>query len=153
MASVLLLNGANLSQLGTREPTTYGSASLVDAVELATAEAEALDASLEHLQTEFEGELLERIHAARTDGTDAIVINPGAWSHYSYAIRDALAMVELPKVEVHLTNLSTREPFRHTSVMTPACDGTIYGFGIDGYALGVRAALNLHRRRASAAGS
>lgn len=144
MANILLLHGPNLSQLGSRDPEQYGTATLDDVVAAARAAAEAQGAELTHLQTEHEGELVSRIHDARTDGTDIVIVNAGAWSHYSYAIRDALELLTIPKVEVHLSNITAREPFRHTSVLTAVCDGAILGFGIDGYSLAVRAGLNLH---------
>ncbi len=144
MANILLLHGPNLSQLGSRDPEQYGTATLDDVVAAARAAAEAEGAELTHLQTEHEGELVSRIHDARTDGTDIVIVNAGAWSHYSYAIRDALELLTIPKVEVHLSNITAREPFRHTSVLTAVCDGAILGFGIDGYPLAVRAGLNLH---------
>ncbi len=144
MANILLLHGPNLSQLGSRDPEQYGTATLDDVVAAARAAAETEGAELTHLQTEHEGELVSRIHDARTDGTDIVIVNAGAWSHYSYAIRDALELLTIPKVEVHLSNITAREPFRHTSVLTAVCDGAILGFGIDGYPLAVRAGLNLH---------
>lgn len=149
MTHVLLLHGPNLSQLGTRDPAHYGTATLEDVVAAATAEAQAAGATLAHLQTEHEGELVTWLHAARSDGTGAVVINAGAWTHYSYAIRDALALVTVPKVELHLSNVHAREPFRSHSVIAAVCDGSIAGFGITGYQLAVRAALELHARRAS----
>jgi 3-dehydroquinate dehydratase II len=145
---ILLLHGPNLSQLGTRDPAHYGTDTLADLVAVTRAEAEAGGAELDHLQTEHEGELVERLHAARTDGTDAVIVNAGAWTHYSYAVRDALELLEIPKVEVHLSNIHARERFRHTSVITPVCDGSVVGFGTAGYPLAVRAALALVERRA-----
>jgi 3-dehydroquinate dehydratase II len=145
---ILLLHGPNLSQLGTRDPGHYGTDTLDDVVAVTRAEAEAGGAELEHLQTEHEGELLARLHAARSDGTDAVIINAGAWTHYSYALRDALELLALPKVEVHLSNIHAREGFRHTSVIAAVCDGSIAGFGTAGYPLAVRAALALRERRA-----
>lgn len=147
MSRILLLHGPNLSQLGTRDPAQYGTASLDEVVAAARAEAEAAGAELEHLQTEHEGVLLERLHAARTDGTAAVLINAGAWTHTSYALHDALELLEIPKVELHLSNIHAREAFRSTSVVAPVVDGSIIGFGIDGYPLAVRAALSLLARR------
>jgi 3-dehydroquinate dehydratase II len=143
---ILLLHGPNLSQLGTRDPAHYGTDTLDDLVAVTRAEAEAGGAELEHFQTEHEGELIARLHAARTDGTDALIINAGAWTHYSYALRDALELIELPKVEVHLSNVHAREGFRRTSVIAEVCDGSIAGFGTAGYPLAVRAALALLER-------
>jgi 3-dehydroquinate dehydratase II len=144
---ILLLHGPNLSQLGTRDPAHYGTATLDDVVQAAEQEALDAGASIEHLQSEIEGELVARLHSARTDGTEAVVINAGAWTHYSYAIRDALELLEVPKVELHLSNVHAREPFRSTSVIAAVCDGSIAGFGIDGYPLAVQAVLALARRR------
>jgi 3-dehydroquinate dehydratase II len=144
---ILLLHGPNLSQLGTRDPAHYGTATLDDVVRAAEQEALASGASLEHLQTDVEGEFVARLHAARTDGTDALIVNAGAWTHYSYAIRDALELFDGPTVELHLSNVHAREAFRATSVIAPVCDGSIAGFGIDGYPLAVRAALALLDRR------
>jgi 3-dehydroquinate dehydratase II len=143
MTHILLLHGPNLSQLGSRDPAQYGTATLDDVVEAARLQAEAGAATLEHLQTEHEGELVSRLHLARTDGTDAVIINAGAWTHYSYALRDALELVTVPKVELHLSNVHARESFRATSVLSAVCDGVIAGFGIDGYPLAVRAAIAL----------
>jgi len=144
---ILLLHGPNLSQLGTRDPKQYGTASLDEVVGAARAEAEAGGAELEHLQTEHEGVLLERLHAARSDGTAAVIVNAGAWTHTSYALHDALELLDIPKVELHLSNIHAREAFRSTSVVAPVSDGSIVGFGIDGYPLAVRAALSLLARR------
>jgi 3-dehydroquinate dehydratase II len=144
---ILLLHGPNLSQLGSRDAEHYGTATLADVVAAARQEAEAAGCDLEHLQTEHEGVLLERVHAARTDGTDAVIINAGGWTHTSIALRDALELLEVPKVELHLSNIHAREPFRATSHLAPVCDGSIVGFGIDGYPLAVQAALALRERR------
>ena len=143
MTHILLLHGPNLSQLGSRDPAQYGTATLDDVVEAARVQAEAGAATLEHRQTEHEGEIVARLHLARTDGTDAVIINAGAWTHYSYALRDALELVTAPKVELHLSNVHARESFRSTSVLSAVCDGVIAGFGIDGYPLAVRAAIAL----------
>ena len=143
MTRILLAHGPNLSQLGTRDPAHYGTASLADVVSAARTEAELAGAELVDVQTEHEGVLLERLHAARTDGTGAIVINAGAWTHTSYALRDALELLAIPKVELHLSNIHARESFRATSVLAAVCDGQIAGFGIHGYPLAVQAALAL----------
>ena len=147
--NILLAHGPNLSQLGSRDPAQYGTATLADVVEVARSEAESVGARIDAMQTEHEGELLGRLHTARTDGTDAVVINAGAWTHTSYALRDALELLEVPKVEVHLSNIHAREAFRANSVIAAVCDGSIAGFGIDGYPLAVRAAVSLHRRRSA----
>lgn len=149
MVDILLLHGPNLSQLGARDPEQYGTATLEDVVAVAREAAEAQGAELTHLQTEHEGDLVSRIHDARSDGTDIVIINAGAWSHYSVAVRDALELLTVPKVEVHLSNITAREPFRHTSLMTAVCDGAILGFGVDGYPLAVQAGFALHAGRQS----
>ena len=143
VARILLLHGPNLSQLGSRDPAQYGTATLDEVVGAARAEAAAAGAEVEHLQTEHEGLLLERLHTARRDGTDAVIINAGAWTHTSYALHDALELIDVPKVELHLSNVHAREVFRSRSVIAPVCDGSIAGFGIHGYPLAVRAALAL----------
>ena len=148
MTRILLLHGPNLSQLGTRDPAHYGTATLTDVIAAASREAADAGAEVDHLQTEVEGELVARLHAARADGTSAVIMNAGAWTHYSYAIRDALELLEVPKVELHLSHVHAREPFRATSVIAAVCDGSIAGFGIDGYPLAVRATLALLTRRA-----
>ncbi|MEX0869690.1 MAG: type II 3-dehydroquinate dehydratase [Nitriliruptoraceae bacterium] len=144
---ILLLHGPNLSQLGSRDPAHYGTATLADVVQAARSAAADHGATLTDMQTEDESELLRRIHEARTDGTDAVIINAGAWTHYSYALRDALELLDVPTIEVHLSNVFARESFRTTSVIAPVCDGSISGFGIDGYPLAVTAAAALYRRR------
>jgi 3-dehydroquinate dehydratase II len=139
---ILLVNGPNLSQLGSRDPAVYGTATLDDVV-AATRDELGDGDDLEAFQSEAEGELISRLHAARTDGTDAVVINPGALTHYSYALRDALELVDVPKVEVHLSQTHAREEFRHHSVVSPVVDVTITGAGVLGYRLAVRAATAL----------
>ena len=146
MVHILLLHGPNLSQLGTRDPTHYGTASLDDVVAAARHQAEDAGATLDHEQHDHEGDLVRRLHAARTDGTGALIINAGALTHYSYALRDALELLDVPKVELHLSNVHARETFRATSVLVPVCNGSIAGFGIHGYPLAVRAVLALLER-------
>jgi 3-dehydroquinate dehydratase-2 len=140
---VLLANGPNLSQLGTRAPHIYGSATLADIV----AGVKRAHPDLDAFVTEHEGALIERLHRARTDGSAAVVINPGALAHYSYALRDALEMLTLPKVEVHISQTAAREPFRHHSVISAVVDVTITGVGAYGYELAVLAARHLHAER------
>jgi 3-dehydroquinate dehydratase-2 len=133
MTSVLLLSGPNLNLLGEREPAVYGTATLDDHV--AAFRGEVLDRmEVEHLQSNHEGVLVEAIHAAR-GRHDAIVINAGAFTHYAWAIHDALAAFDGPVVEVHLSNPGAREPWRHTSVVTPVATGVIAGFGAASYRL------------------
>jgi 3-dehydroquinate dehydratase-2 len=136
---ILIVNGPNLSQLGVREPEIYGTDSLEDIVEGARLHA----ADLRVFTSESEGDLITRLHAARTDGTTAVVINPGALGHYSYALRDALELLPFPKVEVHISQTAAREPFRHTSVISAVVDSTITGVGGYGYQLAVLAAQHL----------
>jgi len=135
--SVLLLHGPNLSQLGTRDPEHYGTATLDDVVATVRAEIDQVEA----FQSEFEGELIERLHTARFDGTVAVIINPGALTHYSYALRDALELLEIPKVEIHLSQTHAREEFRRTSVISAVVDVTITGAGLLGYRLAALAVL------------
>jgi 3-dehydroquinate dehydratase-2 len=135
---VLLLHGPNLNLLGERQPEVYGTSTLGDHVATARAAAAAQGLQLEDFQSNHEGELIDAIHAARGRAA-AIVINPGAFTHYSWAIHDALATFEGPVVEVHLSNPNAREPWRHTSVVAPVALGTIAGFGGQGYTLAIEA--------------
>lgn len=134
---ILLINGPNLNLLGTRRPEIYGDTTLGQLEELATGWAQELDADLETFQSNHEGALIDRIHAAR-DTVDVIVINPGAYTHTSYAIHDALEAVELPTVEVHISNIHERESWRARSVTAPACVHQIYGRGVEGYLWAIR---------------
>lgn len=140
--TLLLVHGPNLSQLGTRDPAHYGTATLGDLVAIVGEEHDAV----ESFQSDSEGELIARLHAARTDGTRAVVINPGALTHYSYALRDALELLTIPKVEVHLSQTHAREEFRRHSVISPVVDVTITGAGAFGYRLAARAARELLSR-------
>ncbi len=142
---VLLLSGPNLNLLGQREPAVYGTATLADHVATATAAAADAGLVLEHLQSNHEGELVEAIHAAR-GRCAAIVINPGAFTHYAWAIHDALAAFDGPVVELHLSNPNAREPWRHTSVVAPVATGSVVGFGGLGYRLAVEAVAALLAR-------
>lgn len=143
MSRYLLLNGPNLNLLGTREPDTYGSTTLDTLEDQCQWWAAELDSELECFQSNHEGALIDRIHAVR-DAVDGIVFNPGAFTHYSYALHDAITAVTVPTVEVHISNVMERETWRRTSVIRPACVGAIYGRGIDGYRWGLRL---LHHRR------
>ena len=143
---VLLLSGPNLNLLGDRQPEVYGSETLEDHVATARAAAEGRGLALEHLQTNREGDLVDAIHAAR-GRCAAIVINAGAFTHYAWSIHDALAAFDGPVVELHLSNPSAREPWRHTSVVAPVASGSIAGFGADGYRLAVDAVARLLEER------
>jgi 3-dehydroquinate dehydratase II len=139
---ILLLSGPNLGLLGTREPAVYGTTTLADHVATATAAAEAAGFTLEHLQSDHEGTLAEAVHGARGRAA-AIVINPGAFTHYAWAIHDALAAFEGPVVEVHLSHPARREPWRSTSVVAPVATAAISGLGGLGVRLAVEAAAHL----------
>ncbi len=135
---VLLLSGANLNLLGEREPAVYGTDRLIDHVATAQRCAQAYGLTIEHVQSNHEGELIEAVHAGR-GRCAAVIINPGAFTHYAWALHDALAAFEGPVVELHLSNPNAREPWRHTSVIAPVATGSIVGFGGDGYRLAVEA--------------
>jgi len=141
MAKLLVLHGPNLNLLGSREPEVYGRTTLAEIDADLAARAQAAGHELESLQTNSELALIERVQAAREDGTDFILINPAAFTHTSVAIRDALAAVAIPFVEVHLSNPHAREPFRHTSFFSDLAVGTIAGFGADSYRYALEAAL------------
>lgn len=139
---ILVLHGPNLNLLGTREPEHYGSVTLAD-INLALARmAENAGVDLEAFQSNHEGALIERIHAARDQGVRAIIINPAAYTHTSVALRDALAAVAIPFVEVHLSNVHAREPFRHHSYFSDLAVGVICGLGHEGYLLALEYLLN-----------
>ncbi|HZN15581.1 MAG TPA: type II 3-dehydroquinate dehydratase [Acidimicrobiales bacterium] len=139
---VLLLSGPNLNLLGAREPLIYGDATLADHVATATAAAARHGLELDHVQSNHEGELVEAVHAAR-DRYDAIVVNAAALTHYGWSLHDALAAFAGKVVEVHLSNPFAREPWRHTSVVTPVADGCISGFGGMGYDLAIDAVARM----------
>ena len=140
--NLLLINGPNLNLLGSREPEVYGSATLTDIEQAAVAQAKAMGATLAHFQSNHEGELIDRIHAARGEGISAIVINPGGFTHTSVALRDALAGVAIPFVEVHISNIHKRESFRHHSYLSDIAAGVVCGFGVDGYRYAIEFAVN-----------
>ena len=142
VASVLMLHGINHNMFGKRDPRQYGSATLADIDQALQALGQELGARVESFQTNYEGALCERIHQAFDDRVDAVLINAGAWTHYSYGIRDALAILEVPVVEVHMSNIHAREPFRHHSVFAEVVCGQICGFGVETYLLALRAAMS-----------
>jgi 3-dehydroquinate dehydratase-2 len=139
---VLVLSGPNLNLLGEREPDVYGTATLDDHVALAARTAEAHGLTIEHLQSNHEGVLVDAVHAAR-GRCAAIVVNPAAFTHYAWSLHDALAAFDGPVVEVHISNPDAREPWRHRSVVSPVATGTVAGFGGDGYRLAVDAVATL----------
>ena len=139
--NVLVLHGPNLNLLGTREPAVYGSVTLPDIDRELAQIAKEAGSTLQSLQSNHEGVLIDRVHAAKGDGTDFIVINPGGFTHTSVALRDAFAAVAIPFVEVHLSNVHRREPFRHHSYFSDLAEGVIVGLGAQGYTLALRFAL------------
>jgi 3-dehydroquinate dehydratase-2 len=142
MLTVLVLNGPNLARLGSREPEVYGTATLDELRERCAATAAELGLATDFRQTDDESELIAWVHEA-ADARVPVVLNPAAFTHYSYALRDALAMRTAPLVEVHISNPAAREEFRHTSVIAAVADGTIAGFGLDSYLLALRAIAGL----------
>ena len=132
---ILVINGPNINFLGIREKGIYGMESYETLVRNLEEKGKAEGHEVEVFQSNYEGGIIDRIQAAYSDGTEAIIINPGAFTHYSYAVRDALASVELPKIEVHISNVHKREEFRHVSVTAPVCTGQVVGLGLKGYAL------------------
>lgn len=142
MPKILLLNGPNLNLLGMREPQVYGHDTLADVEARAVALGAARGVSIECFQSNHEGALIDRIHAARLDGTGHIVINPGGLTHTSVALRDAFAGVAIPFFEVHVSNVHKREAFRHHSFLSEIAAGVIVGFGVAGYTMALNAAID-----------
>ena len=141
MKKVLMLHGINHNLFGKRDPVQYGTVTLAEIDDALRALGRELNVEVDSYQTNHEGDMCERIHQAFTDGADAVLINAGAWTHYSYGIRDALAILTVPVVEIHMSNIHAREPFRHQSVFAEIVKGQICGFGVDSYLLGLRAAV------------
>jgi 3-dehydroquinate dehydratase II len=139
--NILVLNGINLNMFGKRDAATYGTATLEDINAACVKLGQELGVSVTCYQTNIEGEMAQRIHAAHSDGTSAVVINAGAWTHYSIGLRDALAILKCPIIEVHMSNIHAREEFRHHSVIAAIAKGQIAGFGVESYLLGIRAAI------------
>ena len=145
---ILCLNGINLNMFGKRDPALYGTVTLAEIDAQVKKLGQELGANVECFQTNFEGDMAEKIHHAHTDGVDAVMINAGAWTHYSYGIRDALAILKCPIIEVHMSNIHAREAFRHHSVIAEIAKGQIAGFGVDSYLLGLRAAVSAAQAKA-----
>ena len=142
MARLLVLHGPNLNLLGTREPGVYGAVTLEQINARLMAQAQQAGHQLQTLQSNAEHQLIDRIHAARDEATDFIIINPAAFTHTSVAIRDALLAVSIPFIEVHLSNVYKREPFRHHSYFSDIAEGVICGLGAEGYTLALQAAVH-----------
>ena len=140
--NILMLHGINHNMFGKRDPAQYGAITLDEINASLTALGKDLGATVENYQTNSEGAMCERIHQGYADGVDAVLINAGAWTHYSYGIRDALAILTCPIVEVHMSNIHAREAFRHVSVFAEIVTGQICGFGADSYLLALRAGVN-----------
>ena len=136
---VLIVNGPNLNLLGEREPGIYGSETMESVMD--SLRKRYSEISFDYFQSNIEGELINRLQAARLDGTDGIVLNAGAYTHTSVALHDCIRSLERPVVEVHISNIAKREEFRHTSLIAAACKGSISGFGLDSYRLGVEALI------------
>jgi 3-dehydroquinate dehydratase-2 len=147
---ILLLHGINLNMFGKRDPAQYGTVTLAEIDAQAKALGQELGAEVECYQTNGEMEMVERIHRAFAEKVDAVLINAGAWTHYSIGIRDALAILKAPIVEIHMSNVHAREAFRHHSVFAEVVRGSICGFGVDSYLLGLRAAVSAVRASAKA---
>jgi 3-dehydroquinate dehydratase II len=142
---ILVLNGINLNMFGKRDPKQYGTITLDQINEQVVKLGQELGAQVDHFQTNHEGDMAERIHQAYADQVDAVLINAGAWTHYSYGIRDALSILKCPIFEVHMSNIHAREAFRHHSVIADIARGQICGFGVDSYLLALRAAVTAHQ--------
>ncbi len=134
---LLIINGPNLNFLGIRERNVYGNQDYDYLLNMIAKKGEEIGAEIEVFQSNHEGAIIDRIQDAYFDGTEGIVINPGAYTHYSYAIHDALQSVTMPKMEIHISNIMEREDFRKVSVTAPACDGQIYGKGLNGYLMAI----------------
>lgn len=143
---ILVINGPNLNFLGIREKKIYGTYDYNYLLGLLEEKAKQCGIIIETFQSNSEGEIIDRLQKAYYDKIDGIIINPGAYTHYSYAIRDALASIEIPKIEVHISNIHQREEFRHTSVTAPECTGQITGLGLQGYLLAVDAIIHIKQQ-------
>lgn len=134
---LLVINGPNINFLGIREKSVYGTQNYDDLLNMIADKGQQAGCTIEVFQSNHEGAIIDRIQDAYFDGTEGIVINPGAYTHYSYAIRDALASITVPKVEIHISNIMEREDFRKVSVTAPVCDKQIYGEGLNGYLMAI----------------
>lgn len=144
MKKFLIINGPNINFVGIREKGIYGTANYDTLVDMIKEKAQQLGVSAEVFQSNHEGAIIDKIQQAYFDKVDGIVINPGAFTHYSYAVRDALASVEaIPKIEVHISNVHTREEFRHNSVTVPVCNGQVVGLGLNGYLYAMQALYDM----------
>ncbi len=145
---ILVINGPNINFLGIREKGIYGNQDYAYLEKLINEKARELDTDVEIFQSNHEGAIIDRIQQAYYDKVDGIVINPGAFTHYSYAVRDALASVaDIPKIEVHISNVHTREEFRHTSVTVPVCNGQVVGLGLNGYLYAMEALKDMLKNK------
>ncbi|MBH1940191.1 type II 3-dehydroquinate dehydratase [Mobilitalea sibirica] len=140
---LLVINGPNLNFLGIREKSVYGKQDYNYMLEQIDNKATSLGITIDVFQSNSEGEIIDRIQKAYFDEVDGVIINPGAYTHYSYAIRDALASLLVPKIEVHISNIHKREDFRHISVTAAGCDGQIAGLGLNGYLLAIDGIINM----------
>lgn len=144
---LLVINGPNLNFLGIREKSIYGNQDYEYLLQMIAEKADKSGAAIEVFQSNHEGAIIDRIQDAYFDGTEGIVINPGAFTHYSYAIHDALASVSMPKVEIHISDITKREEFRKVSVTRPACDDQIFGKGLNGYLLAIDKVMEIAQNR------
>jgi 3-dehydroquinate dehydratase-2 len=142
MKKILMLHGINHNMFGQRDPAQYGTVTLAEIDASLRSLGSQMGCEVDSFQTNCEGAMCDRIHQGFRDGVDGVLINAGAWTHYSYGIRDALAMLTVPVVEIHMSNIHAREPFRHHSVFADIARGQICGFGADSYLLGLRAVLS-----------
>ena len=149
MTRILMLHGINHDMFGKRDPKQYGTITLAEIDSRLRKLAGELGVEVESFQTNHEGAMCERVHQAYAEGMAAVLINAGAWTHYSYGLRDALAILTVPIVEIHMSNIHAREEFRHLSVFAPIVRGQICGFGVDSYLLGLRAAVAAIRESAA----
>ncbi|MBF0231649.1 MAG: type II 3-dehydroquinate dehydratase [Desulfamplus sp.] len=143
MKKIVVLHGVNLNMFGKRDPDQYGTITLKEIDQKIEQLALELGVTVECFQTNHEGEMVEKVHQVHYNNVDGVIINAGAWTHYSYAIMDALGILKIPIVEVHMSHVHAREPFRHISVIAPVAKGQITGFGVNSYLLGLRALVGL----------